>query len=349
MARASTTVPRTVADLGEFGLIDRIRAQLPAGPDRRIVVPIGDDVAAFRPAPGKVQLATCDVQVEGRHFDRRRISAQELGRRSAAINLSDIAAMGGRPTFALVSLALPETTPLDWVDHLYLGINEELGRFEAAVVGGNVSGSRRETVIDLTLLGEVEEERVLTRRGARPGDAVLVTGSLGASLIGRLALEQGLDRRDDAIGRVVQRHVTPTPRVHEGQAIAETRLATAMIDVSDGLAGDLGHVCERSGVGVEVVAAQVPVDDATLKVAALLGEDALEAALHGGEDYELLVTCPQAQSAALARLIGERTSTAVTEIGRVVVEPGMTLVLTDGGRRPLEPRGWDHFARRGTP
>lgn len=349
MAKASTTAPKTVADLGEFGLIERIRTRLPVGLDSRIVVPIGDDVAAFKPTPGKVQLATCDIQVEGRHFDLSYISAQELGRRSAAINLSDIAAMGGHPTFALVSLALPETTPLDWVDQLYVGINEELGRFEAAVVGGNVSGSDRETIIDITMLGEVEEGQVLTRGHARPGDAVLVTGTLGASLIGRLALEQGLDRDDDAIGRVVHRHATPTPRVHEGQAIAETRLATAMIDVSDGLAGDLGHLCEQSGVGVELVAAQIPIDDATLKIAALLGEDPLEAALHGGEDYELLITCPQAQSAALARTVGERTGTAVTEIGRVVAEPDMTLLLTDGSRRSLEPRGWDHFSRPGKP
>ncbi len=340
-------MPRTVAELGEFGLIDRIRSRLPVETDGRIVVPIGDDAAAFKPTAGKVQLVTCDIQVEGRHFDRRHISANELGRRSAAINLSDIAAMGGRPTFALVSLALPQTTSVDWVDYLYSGINEEMGRFGATVVGGNVSGSPHGIVIDVTLIGEVEEERILTRGGARPGDALLVTGSLGASLLGRLALERDLDRYDEPIGPVVQRHLTPTPRVLEGQAIAEARLATAMIDVSDGLAGDLGHVCEQSGVGVEVVAEQVPVDDAARKVASLLGEDALEAALHGGEDYELLVTCPQAAAASLAQLVLERTGVAVTEIGQVVAEPGMILILADGDRQPLAPRGWDHFRAQG--
>ncbi len=345
MARAPSK-PATIASLGEFGLIDRIAGLAPAQ-DPNLVVGIGDDCAAFRPTPGLLTLATCDVQVEGRHFLRQRIGPYELGRRSAAINLSDIGAMGGRPRYALVSLALPEATEVAWVDELYRGMREELGRFGAYVIGGNLSGSADGVVIDITLLGEVVQERMLLRSGARPGDAVLVTGRLGDSALGRLALERAMGRTDAAAAKLVQAHLTPTPRVREGQAIAETGLGASLIDVSDGLAGDLGHICERSKVGARLEASRLPISKEAKAAAASLGVDVLPLALHGGEDYELIVTCKPGQASRLARAVEQATGTPLTQIGTITKGPGMTLVLPDGAERPLEPRGWDHY-RKGT-
>jgi thiamine-monophosphate kinase len=345
MARAPSK-PATIASLGEFGLIDRIAALVPAT-DPGLVVGIGDDCAAFKPTPGMLTLAKCDVQVEGRHFLRQRISPYELGRRSAAINLSDIGAMGGRPRYALISLALPEATEIAWVDDLYRGLSEELGRFGAYVVGGNLSGSADGIVVDVTLLGEVTQERMLLRSGAHPGDAVLVTGCPGDSALGRLALDRGLDRSDAAVAKLVQAHLTPTPRVREGQAIAQTGLGTSLIDVSDGLAGDLGHICERSNVGARLEAAYLPISPEAKAAAARLGVDALPLALHGGEDYELIVTCKPEDAARLTRAVEQATGTPLAQIGTITKGPGMTLVLPDGTERPLEPRGWDHY-RKGT-
>ena len=334
---------QTVADLGEFGLIDRIKAMLPRGNDR-VALGIGDDTAALKTSPGMLLLATCDIQVEGRHFRLEHISPHQLGRRSAAINLSDIAAMGGRPTYALVSLALPQATEVAWVDELYRGLGDELGAHGALVVGGNLSGSARDVVIDITLMGEVAEPMLVRRGGARTGDAVLVTGWLGESLLGRLALERGLDSTTPAAARVIEAHLTPAPRVREGQAVAARKGATAMIDVSDGLAADLGHICSDSGVGARLVAGALPVSPEAREVAANLGVDAIEAALHGGEDYELLFTCPVDEAERTAADVVAATGTPVARIGEIVRGEGIELVTSDGSRSSVEPRGWDHFA-----
>ena len=346
MSRATKLQGQTIAELGEFSLIDRVAAILPDR-DARVVLGIGDDTAAFRTRSDRLLLATCDIQVEGRHFVRSRISAHHLGRRAAAINLSDIASMGGEPTFALVSLALPEATEVEWVEDLYRGLRAELTRYDASVIGGNMSGAKDDAIIDLTLLGEVDEATVLTRGGASPGDVILVTGALGASILGRLALDRGLDAARPGVVSAIEAHLTPTPRVEEGRAIGRSRKATAMIDVSDGLASDLSHVCERSGAGARLVAERLPVASAVRALAADLGADPILAALHGGEDYELIVTCAPGDADALSRWVADATGTPLTQVGEITAEPGMTLVAADGQEQPLEPQGWDHFAREG--
>ena len=342
MARPGTVAGKTVGDVGEFGLIDIIKEIVPVS-DPRLVVGIGDDSAALRQSAGLLMLSTCDIQVEGRHFRREHISARQLGRRSAAISLSDIAAMGGRPLYALVSLALPRETLVSWVQDLYEGLAEETAEVGSAVIGGNLSGASEGIVIDITFLGEVEEGRMLRRSGARPGDAVLVTGAVGASTVGRLALERGLDRARPDVAYVVAAHLTPTPRVREGAVIAASRRATAMIDVSDGLAGDIGHICEASNAGVRLFAGRVPMDPQTVAVAQGLGIDPLHAALHGGEDYELLFTCPPEDAEAVSQEVRKETGTPVTEIGVMTEGPQRTLALPDGGEQQLTAGGWDHF------
>ena len=335
-----------VHEVGEFGLIARLARRLgPLRPDVRVGV--GDDVAVVEVAPGRMLLATCDVQVAGVHFLPDRVDPRRLGRRCAAVNLSDIAAMGGRPTHFLVSLALPPDTEVEFLEALYDGLVEEAARFGADVVGGNVSRSAC-LQVDLTLLGEAEASHIHRRSGARPGDRVLVTGSLGAAAAGLAVLRRPeLGVPEPARRRVLDAYETPTPRLAESQALVQAGGATAMIDVSDGLVQDLGHLCEASGVGVRLYAARLPVDEATREVARAAGEDPLRWAMGGGEDYELLFTAPPERAARLAEAIEQATRTPVSVIGEVLPQAaGRRLVLPDGREVELAPAaagGWQHF------
>lgn len=331
-----------VRDLGEFALINRLAAL--TGADGGVVVGIGDDAAVLDTGGPRLLLATIDIQVEGRHFRRDRIAAERLGRRTAAVNLSDIGAMGGAPRWALASLVLPPDLDVAWVEDLYRGLAVELGRFGAVMVGGNLSGGEQ-IVIDLALLGEVERGRVLRRDGARPGDVVLVTGTLGASAAGRYALDAGLDPADPPVAPLVEAHLTPTPRVREGQALAATGLVTAAIDLSDGLSSDLGHLCDASGVGAEVNAARLPLSAETRTLAARLGLDPVGLALVGGEDYELLLTAPPPAVPELVAAVRVATGVPLTAIGAITPAAAGRWLLHDGRRLPLAASGWDHFRR----
>lgn len=337
----SRHAPReTVASLGEFGLIGRIQRQL-RQPEADVRVGIGDDTAVIDTGGPALLLATVDMQVEGRHFLRARTPPELLGRRVGAVNLSDIAAMGGVPRWALVSLALPSRLPVRWVDSFYSGLDQILGEFGAYVVGGNLSGAGRISA-DLTLLGEVARDRVLTRRGASPGDAILVTGSLGRSAVGRAALDAGSEGGQAA--SVIALHRSPWPRVREGQAVAAAGGVTAMIDLSDGLAGDLPHILDASGCGATIDARLLPIADDTRSVAVALGLDPLTLALAGGEDFELLLTASPQVVTRLRAAVASVSDTPLTQIGEVrPSHTGRTLTLPSGVVVPLRPGGWDHF------
>ena len=230
------------------------------------------------------------------------------------------------------------------MDALYQGLRDELSRHGAAIVGGNMS-SADGVVIDISLLGEVDEGAMLTRAGARPDDVILVTGSLGASVLGRMAMDAGLEASDESVAAAVTAHLMPQARVAEGMAIAATGKATAMIDVSDGLAGDLGHVCKRSGVGARVFAERLPIGAEARAVAPRLGVEAIHAALYGGEDYELIVTCAREDVAALSQVLAG-AGTPLTEIGETTEGDDLVLVAADGGESLLVPEAWDHFTQR---
>lgn len=333
-------VAMRLEEIGEFGLIERIQQLLKAA-GSAVILGVGDDAAAMRPSPGTLLLATCDSQVEGRHFRRSNVSAEQLGRRLAAVNLSDIAAMGGRPRWALASLTLPATLEVEFIDGLYAGLIGELARFGAVIAGGNISGGDS-LVLDLTLLGEAAPERVLRRSGAQPGDAILVTGSLGASASGRAALDARLDI--PGVTAAVAAHLTPQARVTEGLALAGSGRVTAMLDVSDGLARDLGHLCDASGAGAIIELSLLPVSDSTRAVASALGLDPIVLALSGGEDYELLCTAPVAATPALIQGVHDVTGLPLTRIGTITAaEEGRWLLQADGSRAPLANWGWQHF------
>jgi len=340
-----------ISQLGEFPLIDRI-ARIVAVEREDVIVGIGDDVAVLapvgdRPEQDSLLLAKVDSQVEGVHFYRDAISPRQLGRKALAVNLSDIAAIGGCALYALVSLALPDDTEVVWVDELYRGLREEGDRYGVAVVGGNMARSPGGAFVDVFVLGRVQRAHLLLRSGAQPGDRVLVTGRLGDSAAGLQTLlhpdlASGLAPHERHM--LLDRHFTPTPRLREGAVIARLGGATAAIDLSDGLSSDVGHICDRSQVGVRLWADRLPISPATYKVAAAGERTPTALALEGGEDYELCFTAPPAQAEILSAAVERETGTPVQIVGEILpLDQGRILVLPDGSEVELEARGWQHW------
>jgi thiamine-monophosphate kinase len=336
-----------ISELGEFPLIDRL-AQIIAIDRADILVGIGDDVAVLDPGGDELLLATVDNQVAGVHFLRHVSTPYQVGRRALAINLSDIAAMGGQPQFALVSLVLPRDTEVAWVEDLYRGLRAEADSYGVAIVGGNMARSPESICVDVTLLGRVKRKHLLLRSGARPGDRVLVTGQLGEAAAGlQLALEPELSLASAEREPLLRRYLTPTPRLPESAVMAQSGRVTAMIDISDGLSSDVGHICEQSGVGVRLWVDALPISSAVRRVAELTGTPWWQLALAGGEDFELCFTAPPDAVGALTAAVRQETGTPVTVIGEVLpAEHGRLLVLPDGQEASLEPGGWEHFGHK---
>ncbi|MDP3937030.1 MAG: thiamine-phosphate kinase [Deltaproteobacteria bacterium] len=331
-----------LSDLGEFGLIARIAGHAGAA-GARVLRGIGDDCAVLDSGvPGGVLLLTTDLLTEGVHFERRTSPARLLGRKALAVNLSDIAAMGGTPAFFTVTLCAPPDTPVDWVDGFYAGLLDRARSSGAALVGGDTSASRGPITVSLALLGECPSGEVLYRSGARPGDGIYLTGWPGESAAGLALLQmEGGEPPDDDLAHLRTRHLDPEPRILAGRRLAEGKLATALIDVSDGLAADLGRLAEASGVGARLEGDRVPLSPALRKGAAAAGRDPLELALTGGEDYELLFTASgDAGEEALSDVLG----LPVRLIGRVTA-PGTPLAIIDPAGNPLDLSrpGHDHF------
>ncbi|PWT72023.1 MAG: thiamine-phosphate kinase [Chloroflexi bacterium] len=334
--------------LGEFDVIARLTQVQPTRPDVRLGS--GDDAALLDASGSHLLVATCDAQVDGVHFIRGVATYEEIGHKALAVNLSDIAAMGAEPRWALISLLIPSELKMSDLDQVYTGMRALAGRYSVALVGGNISFISGPFCIDMTLLGAVSPDRVLMRSGAQPGDLILVTGKLGAAAAGVLWSVSATDPALLALlspetrERTRKAMVAPLPAVAEGRAIAESRTATAMIDVSDGLAQDLWHICQSSHVGAVLEAEWLPIDRPVHEVARVYGKDTLDLALYGGEDYVLLCTAKEDSVATLLEAIQDAGG-----VGRIigrVVDPsqGMKLRLADGELRPLEPRGWDHLA-----
>lgn len=334
----------TLKELGEFGLIRRIRGILEregAKPPSDLTVGIGDDAAAFRARAGYETLATCDSVVEGRHYLPRFMGPRDIGRRAMVLNISDIGAMGGRPRYALVSLGLRPETPVEDVEETVRGFLDELNPFGATIIGGNITAVRDDAFIDITLMGEAREGSLLRRSGAGPGDVLLVTGCPGESNAGRQCLVHGLTPADHP---VAEAYIRPSHRAREGASVAESGRATSMIDTSDGFLGDLGHLCEESVVGAELFQERFPVSKTLADAAILLKQDPHDLFLGPSDDYELIITCAPEHAHAVRAAISSTYGGPVTEVGRMT-DPGrgIRLLLGDGSERTLSPKGWDHF------
>ena len=328
----------------EDELVSAVRRVL-GGEAPGVVLGVGDD-AALVEADGRLGILTTDMLLEGVHFDRSTISARDLGAKAVTVNVSDVAAMGGSPRYALVAVAVPAEVGLAWVIELYGGIRDAGAEYAVSVVGGDTNRSDR-VVVSVMVTGEVPRGRAVTRAGARPGDRVAVTGALGASAGGlRVARAAAGDPSILSAGwarDLLSAHVRPVARVGEGQTLAQAG-ATAMIDLSDGLSTDLGRVCAASGVRAIVRLDAVPVAPGLDDLRSALGPDPLDLAVHGGEDYELLATLPPGAVDAVADLLSTRFGTALTVGGEVGVGAGVVAIDPGGAERPLEPKGWDHFA-----
>ena len=332
-------------ELSEDQLIEAI-ARVLSGEEPGVVVGIGDDAAVVQPGRGQAVLTT-DLLVEGVHFERGAISARDLGAKAITVNISDIAAMAASPRYALVSLAIPADVNAAWVVELYGGMREICAEHALALVGGDTNRAEA-VVISVAVVGEVAPGKALRRSGARAGDAIVVTGALGAAA-GGLAVTRA--EPSDAIsilstswGRTLSEALArPVARVGEAHVLA-TAGATAMMDLSDGFAKDLSRLCLASGVGARVRTGDVPVASALLEGAETLDVDALELALSGGEDYELLATMPSDAVASAREEPRETFGVALTEVGEIVAGESLVAVDVDGAERPLAPAGWDHFA-----
>ncbi len=341
-----------ISGLGEFELI----ARLTAGLETRTVsdTGIGDDCAIIDPGMGSstLLLATCDSQVEGVHFTLKTSLPEQIGRKALAVNLSDIAAMGGEPRYALVSLVLPAELPLETLDGIYAGLRNEALRYGTTIIGGNITSAGRsdQLIIDITALGSVERGRALLRSGAQVGDVLCVTGSPGNSAAGLYSLLHALhpsaDYSQEDLTVVRHAHTTPTPRVQEGRVLSQfgPKIVTSLLDISDGLSGDLGHICERSKVGARINLAALPMSQAMRRLAKMAGKEPEQWALHGGEDYELLFTVSAGYEQDVVNAVEQATSTHVSIIGSIVpAVDGMRLLYSDGHQEQLSVQSWDHL------
>ena len=335
--------PQRVEALGEFGLIARLRARL-AAPSPGVVRGIGDDAAVLTPTPGLSLLATTDALIEEVHFSFRFSPPDAVGYRAMVANLSDIAAMGGIPRAALVCLGLSAGVDVEVVDGLYEGLGRAAACAATVIVGGDTVRSPGGVMLAITVLGEVEPDRCVSRAGARPGDRLWVSGPLGGSAAGLAWLRRHGPRAEapQVVREAVACHEAPAARLALGRALALDGIARAMLDVSDGLGGDARRMAEESGVGARIEAARVPVHAGALEVARRIGGDALGWAIGGGEDYELLFAAEHA--ADVPAWAAARGFPAPICVGAVVsADAGCTLVGTDGAEQPL-PGGFDHLA-----
>lgn len=329
--------------LGEFGLIDRLVRLCPTT-SSRLRVGVGDDAAVLAPRPGTELLVTADVLVE--HVDFRPVAwaFDRLGEKALIVNLSDIAAMGGRPVAFFVGLSLPTRARVRDAEALYQGLGRAARRYGVVLGGGDVSAAPCWSIA-VTVIGEVGRGRALTRSGARPGDVLCVTGTLGDSAAGLDLLRRARSPRGLSASharRLIGRHQRPSARLGIGSRLAQLRLATAAIDLSDGLATDVRRLCEASGVGVEIDAGALPLSKALRAYGDAVWRDPVDLAIGGGEDFELLVTIPprrlsRARRAAAGDVI-------LTVIGRVTpARRGLALIDATGRRRHLLRAGYEHF------
>jgi len=323
--------PLTVAELGERALIERIRLRIPATPPY-VVLGIGDDAAVVQPERNMLEVITTDSQIEGVHFDQTFVGAADIGHKALAVNLSDLAAMGATPRVALLSLVLPPAWPVAHVDALLDSMIALAERAHISIVGGNIARSPGPLIVDLTATGSVHRRRVLTRAGARAGDELYVTGSLGGAAAGLRWLRGPEKPADDAADKLIMRYLRPEPRLRCGILLGRNLAARACIDLSDGLADGIRQIGEASGLGAVIDTGAVPIEKGST----------LSDALGGGEDYELLFAVSPRMRSRLRSVQRLVKGLSVTRIGRLT--PERSMLVNRHGRLEELPAGFAHFA-----
>ncbi|MBW1992427.1 MAG: thiamine-phosphate kinase [Deltaproteobacteria bacterium] len=331
----------------EVGLIAALARLFGPSPPE-VLLGIGDDCAALDLGGDRLLLWTVDTLVEGVHFDLSYTSLRQLGRKALAVNVSDIAAMGGEPAYALLSLGWPPGRELAAALAVGQGLAEAAREYHVAVVGGDTVASPPGITVTVAVLGRVPRAELLTRAGAKVGDHIYVTGNLGEAAAGLEILRRGWQAPADLAGPLVRAHLEPVPRVAAGRLLAQNRLATSAIDLSDGVATDLLHICRTSGVGARLEAEAIPWSSGVEWVARELGRSPLDLALKGGEDYHLLFTTPPEMEELLAEAFIRAHLPEPKKIG--VVVSGREVILSSlGGEEVISGSGFDHFRLDLTP
>ncbi len=344
-----------LSGLGEFNLIDRMRARLDQSvSDSRVICGIGDDAALFSASEGLLQVITTDALMDGVHFDRTFVPMSYLGAKAISVNVSDIAAMNARPRVATVTLGLPHNMSVEMLESLYDGMETACARYGVQLVGGDTT-SAHALYLSIAMTGEVAPERVVFRRGATIGDALCVTGDLGGAFAGlKILLDQRRELEElgaayepdlGAYRYVIDRQLTPTARLDFVDRIAELGMKpSSMIDISDGLASEIHHICQQSDVGATVYLAALPFDPETRAVADQLLDEVDSYAFFGGEDYELLFTISPEEARELER---EGLCSVIGTIEESA--SGINAYSSEEGRIPLGAEGFDHFQGDGAP
>ncbi|HEU4837236.1 MAG TPA: thiamine-phosphate kinase [Pyrinomonadaceae bacterium] len=332
----------------EFDFINALRQRV-ASSAQSTVTGIGDDAAVFRSNSNKETVVSTDLLVEDIDFRRTTTPPYLLGHKALAVSLSDLSAMGSRPLWCLISIGVPEDVwQTDFVDRLYDGWLDLANRYGVQLIGGDTSRAHEHIVIDSIAIGECAAGMAVKRAGAKPGDQIFVTGSLGAAAAGLRLIERGAhlaeqnlaDEDSQKLDHVLLRQLRPEPRVGWGMVLGEERLATAMIDLSDGLSSDINHLCEASSVGALIDASLLPIDERVVELCGRRALDPLQLALHGGEDYELLFTVTPEHAARLPRRVD---GVEIKRIGQVM-SANHGVKISEGSRTwDLKPGGWKHF------
>lgn len=336
--------------IGEFGLINKLRHKTKKR-SKAIKIGIGDDCAVI-PNSNCDVLTTTDMLIENVHFDLRYFSPEMLGKKAIAVNLSDIAAMGGKPLYILVSLGIPTSFQTKYVEELYGGVESMAGIHNCSIIGGDISKSLCGLIINITVIGEIEKNAFISRAGAKTKDKIFVTGVLGDSaagldlLKGTCILKKPNGRKPGKASfknKIIRKHLLPVPRLEEGEILAKSIGASAMIDLSDGLASDLKRICEESQCGARIFLDKIPLSKAIRLFGKSSKKNIYDYALYGGEDYELLFTINEKKTQRLQKK-WQKMKIPITNIGEILDrENGVTLVNSKGKEGPLLKSGYDHF------
>jgi thiamine-monophosphate kinase len=329
-------------EIGEFGFIKKISRGCLIRPDN-IIKAIGDDAAAFVTEPNHLTLITTDLLVERIHFLRNTISGFDLGYKSLAVNLSDIAAMGGTAREAFVSIAIPDDCQLDYLEAIYDGIKNLATRFDVNVLGGDTTGSKKDLIINIVVQGIVPKEEILCRDAARPGDVIFSTGYLGDSKAGLHLILNQIDADSEKLQALLRAHLLPEPHLQEGRFLACQPGVNAAIDTSDGLSSDLAHIAKESRVGARLDAEKIPLSKNLKEFCTRFDFDPIDYALSGGEDYTLLCTAAGENANQIAGAFEKEFNRPLFAIGEITAEKQIKIVYPNGETKPITPTGWDHF------
>lgn len=328
--------------MNEFELIKTLTHGAPPNVDG-LVKGVGDDCAVIAGSGGKDWLVTADALFEGVHFKKEWMSPKILGKKALSVNISDVAAMGGRPLYYLVTIGIPKGFPIKDVESIFDGMAQVATAHRTTLIGGDTCKSIGTLNLSITVIGEVDHPRCLFRNGAKPGDIIYVTGTLGESSLGLSCLQDGLRGLD--VRDFIKKHDDPTPRVSTGLWLAASTCVSSMIDISDGLLGDLGHIAESSGVGVKIFSECIPITEGFIAAATRCGKDPLTLALTGGEDYELAFTVSKNKAELFEKMLKVVLPTfrhPITKIGEVIEGGGVEVVDMHGANFPLVNLGFEH-------